>query len=282
MTIILDGRETAKKITEKLRLEVEKLDVKPTLAVIIIGCNPASKVYVKNKEKKALEIGFNSIVIELDENITKDELEKTIKELNEDKNVNGILLQLPLPKHLNEKDFLDLIDPKKDVDGFSSYNSGKLLKNDSPYAIPCTPKGIIRLLDEYNIDIEGRVSTVIGRSNIVGKPVSILLLNRNSTVIMTHTKTKNLEHFTKSADILICAAGKKEMIKKEMIKENAVIIDVGITRDIDGRLKGDVDFDDTKDKASYITPVPGGIGPMTIAMLMENTYELYKIQKGIK
>lgn len=282
MAIILDGRETAKKITEKLRLEVEKLDVKPTLAVIIIGCNPASKVYVKNKEKKALEIGFNSIVIELDENITKDELEKTIKELNEDKNVNGILLQLPLPKHLNEKDFLDLIDPKKDVDGFSSYNSGKLLKNDSPYAIPCTPKGIIRLLDEYNIDIEGRVSTVIGRSNIVGKPVSILLLNRNSTVIMTHTKTKNLEHFTKSADILICAAGKKEMIKKEMIKENAVIIDVGITRDIDGRLKGDVDFDGTKDKASYITPVPGGIGPMTIAMLMENTYELYKIQKGIK
>ena len=282
MAIILDGRETAKKITERLRLEVEKLDVKPTLAVIIIGCNPASKVYVKNKEKKALEIGFNSIVIELDENITKDELEKTIKELNEDKNVNGILLQLPLPKHLNEKDFLDLIDPKKDVDGFSSYNSGKLLKNDSPYAIPCTPKGIIRLLDEYNIDIEGRVSTVIGRSNIVGKPVSILLLNRNSTVIMTHTKTKNLEHFTKSADILICAAGKKEMIKKEMIKENAVIIDVGITRDIDGRLKGDVDFDDTKDKASYITPVPGGIGPMTIAMLMENTYELYKIQKGIK
>ena len=282
MTMILDGRETAKKITEKLRLEVEKLDVKPTLAVIIIGCNPASKVYVKNKEKKALEIGFNSIVIELDENITKDELEKTIKELNEDKNVNGILLQLPLPKHLNEKDYLDLIDPKKDVDGFSSYNSGKLLKNDSPYAIPCTPKGIIRLLDEYNIDIEGRVSTVIGRSNIVGKPVSILLLNRNSTVIMTHTKTKNLEHFTKSADILICAAGKKEMIKKEMIKENAVIIDVGITRDIDGRLKGDVDFDDTKDKASYITPVPGGIGPMTIAMLMENTYELYKIQKGIK
>lgn len=282
MAIILDGRETAKKITEKLRLEVEKLDVKPTLAVIIIGCNPASKVYVKNKEKKALEIGFNSIVIELDENITKNELEKIIKELNEDKNVNGILLQLPLPKHLNEKDFLDLIDPKKDVDGFSSYNSGKLLKNDSPYAIPCTPKGIIRLLDEYNIDIEGRVSTVIGRSNIVGKPVSILLLNRNSTVIMTHTKTKNLEHFTKSADILICAAGKKEMIKKEMIKENAVIIDVGITRDIDGRLKGDVDFDDTKDKASYITPVPGGIGPMTIAMLMENTYELYKIQKGIK
>ena len=282
MAIILDGRETAKKITEKLRLEVEKLDVKPTLAVIIIGCNPASKVYVKNKEKKALEIGFNSIVIELDENITKDELEKTIKELNEDKNVNGILLQLPLPKHLNEKDFLDKIDPKKDVDGFCSYNLGKLLKNDSPYAIPCTPKGIIRLLDEYNIDIEGRVSTVIGRSNIVGKPVSILLLNRNSTVIMTHTKTKNLEHFTKSADILICAAGKKEMIKKEMIKENAVIIDVGITRDIDGRLKGDVDFDDTKDKASYITPVPGGIGPMTIAMLMENTYELYKIQKGIK
>ena len=251
MTIILDGRETTKKITEKLRLEVEKLDVKPTLAVIIIGCNPASKVYVKNKEKKALEIGFNSIVIELDENITKDELEKIIKELNEDKNVNGILLQLPLPKHLNEKDFLDLIDPKKDVDGFSSYNSGKLLKNDSPYAIPCTPKGIIRLLDEYNIDIEGRVSTVIGRSNIVGKPVSILLLNRNSTVIMTHTKTKNLEHFTKSADILICAAGKKEMIKKEMIKENAVIIDVGITRDIDGRLKGDVDFDNQRQSLVY-------------------------------
>ncbi len=282
MAIILDGKQTAKKITDELKLKVQNLDKKPSLAVIMAGNNPASEVYVKNKEKKALEIGFNSIIKKTDENITKEELLKIIKELNEDDNINAILLQLPLPKHLNEKDFLDKIDPKKDVDGFCSYNLGKLLKNDSPYAIPCTPKGIIRLLDEYNIDIESKIALVIGRSNIVGKPVSILLLNRNSTVIMTHTKTKNLENLTKTADILICAAGKKEMIKKEMIKENAVIIDVGITRDNDGKLKGDVDFNDVKEKASYITPVPGGIGPMTIAMLMENTYELYKIQKGIK
>ena len=282
MAIILDGKQTAKKITDELKLKVQSLDKKPSLAVIMVGNNPASEVYVKNKEKKALEIGFNSIIKKTDENITKEELLKIIKELNEDDNINAILLQLPLPKHLNEKDFLDKIDPKKDVDGFCSYNLGKLLKNDSPYAIPCTPKGIVRLLDEYNIDIEGKIALVIGRSNIVGKPVSILLLNRNSTVIMTHTKTKNLENLTKTADILICAAGKKEMIKKEMIKENAVIIDVGITRDNDGKLKGDVDFNDVKEKTSYITPVPGGIGPMTIAMLMENTYELYKIQKGIK
>lgn len=282
MAIILDGKQTAKKITDELKLKVQSLDKKPSLAVIMVGNNPASEVYVKNKEKKALEIGFNSIIKKTDENITKEELLKIIKELNEDDNINAILLQLPLPKHLNEKDFLDKIDPKKDVDGFCSYNLGKLLKNDSPYAIPCTPKGIVRLLDEYNIDIESKIALVIGRSNIVGKPVSILLLNRNSTVIMTHTKTKNLENLTKTADILICAAGKKEMIKKEMIKENAVIIDVGITRDNDGKLKGDVDFNDVKEKASYITPVPGGIGPMTIAMLMENTYELYKIQKGIK
>lgn len=282
MAIILDGKQTAKKITDELKLKVQNLDKKPSLAVIMAGNNPASEVYVKNKEKKALEIGFNSIIKKTDENITKEELLKIIIELNEDDNINAILLQLPLPKHLNEKDFLDKIDPKKDVDGFCSYNLGKLLKNDSPYAIPCTPKGIIRLLDEYNIDIESKIALVIGRSNIVGKPVSILLLNRNSTVIMTHTKTKNLENLTKTADILICAAGKKEMIKKEMIKENAVIIDVGITRDNDGKLKGDVDFNDIKEKASYITPVPGGIGPMTIAMLMENTYELYKIQKGIK
>ena len=282
MAIILDGKQTAKKITDELKLKVQNLDKKPSLAVIMAGNNPASEVYVKNKEKKALEIGFNSIIKKTDENITKEELLKIIKELNEDDNINAILLQLPLPKHLNEKDFLDKIDPKKDVDGFCSYNLGKLLKNDSPYAIPCTPKGIIRLLDEYNIDIESKIALVIGRSNIVGKPVSILLLNRNSTVIMTHTKTKNLENLTKTADILICAAGKKEMIKKEMIKENALIIDVGITRDNDGKLKGDVDFNDVKEKTSYITPVPGGIGPMTIAMLMENTYELYKIQKGIK
>ncbi len=282
MAIILDGKQTAKKITDELKLKVQNLDKKPSLAVIMAGNNPASEIYVKNKEKKALEIGFNSIIKKTDENITKEELLKIIKELNEDDNINAILLQLPLPKHLNEKDFLDKIDPKKDVDGFCSYNLGKLLKNDSPYAIPCTPKGIVRLLDEYNIDIESKIALVIGRSNIVGKPVSILLLNRNSTVIMTHTKTKNLENLTKTADILICAAGKKEMIKKEMIKENAVIIDVGITRDNDGKLKGDVDFNDVKEKTSYITPVPGGIGPMTIAMLMENTYELYKIQKGIK
>ncbi len=282
MAEIINGKEIAENILNNIKKEVESYDVKPTLAVIIVGCNPASKVYVKNKIKKSEFLGFNSILKELPENTTKEELLDVIKNLNEDKNVNGILLQLPLPKGLDEKDFLDEISPIKDVDGFTTYNSGKLFKGEKPYAVACTPKGIIKLLETKNINLEGKLAVVIGRSNIVGKPIAALLLQKNATVIQTHSKTKNLPEILKLADVIISATGKEEFIKGDTVKEGAVIIDVGITRNKNGKLTGDVDFESVNKKVSYITPVPGGVGPMTIASLMENTLELYKLQKGLK
>lgn len=281
MAEIINGKEIAENILNNIKKEVENFDVKPTLAVIIVGCDPASKVYVKNKIKKSEFLGFNSILKELPEDIQKEELLDVIKNLNNDKNVNGILLQLPLPKGLDEKDFLDEISPIKDVDGFTTYNSGKLFKGEKPYSIACTPKGIIKLLETKNINLEGKVAVVVGRSNIVGKPVANLLLQKNATVIQAHSKTKNLPEILKLADIIISATGKEEFIKGDMVKEGAVIIDVGITRNKNGKLTGDVDFESVYNKVSYITPVPGGVGPMTIATLMENTLELYKLQKGI-
>lgn len=282
MAEIINGKEIAENILNNIKKEVENFDVKPTLAVIIVGCDPASKVYVKNKIKKSEFLGFNSILKELSEDIQKEELIDVIKNLNNDKNVNGILLQLPLPKGLDEKDFLDEISPIKDVDGFTTYNSGKLFKGEKPYSIACTPKGIIKLLETKNINLEGKVAVVVGRSNIVGKPVANLLLQKNATVIQAHSKTKNLPEILKLADIIISATGKEEFIKGDMVKEGAIIIDVGITRNKNGKLTGDVDFESVYNKVSYITPVPGGVGPMTIATLMENTLELYKLQKGIK
>lgn len=282
MAEIINGSIIAENILNNIKKEVENLDVKPTLAVIIVGCDPASKVYVKNKIKKSEFLGFNSILKELPENTTKEELLDVIKNLNEDKNVNGILLQLPLPKGLDEKDFLDEISPIKDVDGFTTYNSGKLFKGEKPYAVACTPKGIIKLLETKNINLEGKLAVVIGRSNIVGKPIAALLLQKNATVIQAHSKTKNLPEILKLADVIISATGKEEFIKGDMVKEGAVIIDVGITRNKNGKLTGDVDFESVNKKVSYITPVPGGVGPMTIATLMENTLELYKLQKGLK
>lgn len=282
MAEIINGKEIAESILNNIKKEVENFDVKPTLAVIIVGCDPASKVYVKNKIKKSEFLGFNSILKELPEDIQKEELLDVIKNLNNDKNVNGILLQLPLPNGLDEKDFLDEISPIKDVDGFTTYNSGKLFKGEKPYSIACTPKGIIKLLETKNINLEGKVAVVVGRSNIVGKPVANLLLQKNATVIQAHSKTKNLPEILKLADIIISATGKEEFIKGDMVKEGAVIIDVGITRNKNGKLTGDVDFESVYNKVSYITPVPGGVGPMTIATLMENTLELYKLQKGIK
>lgn len=282
MTNIIDGKKIAQDIINNLKTKVEKLEKKPTLAVIIVGSNPASKIYVKNKTKKAQEVGFNSILKELDENTTKEELSKVIEELNNDNDVNGILLQLPLPSHLDEKDFLDKISATKDVDGFNTYNMGKLIKGEIPYAIPCTPKGIITLLELNNIEIEGKIAVIVGRSNIVGKPIANLLLQKNATVIQAHSKTKNLKELTLMADILVSATGQAEFITGDMIKENAVIIDVGIVKNDNGKLKGDILFDEAINKASSITPVPGGVGPMTIATLMENTYNLYLLQKGIK
>lgn len=282
MAEIINGKEIAESILNNIKKEVENFDVKPTLAVIIVGNDPASKVYVKNKIKKSEFLGFNSILKELPEDIQKEELLDVIKNLNNDKNVNGILLQLPLPKGLDEKDFLDEISPIKDVDGFTTYNSGKLFKGEKPYSIACTPKGIIKLLETKNINLEGKVAVVVGRSNIVGKPVANLLLQKNATVIQAHSKTKNLPEILKLADIIISATGKEEFIKGDMVKKGAIIIDVGITRNKNGKLTGDVDFESVYNKVSYITPVPGGVGPMTIATLMENTLELYKLQKGIK
>ncbi len=282
MTTILDGKTCADKILDNIKEQVSKLDTTPGLAVILVGNNPASSIYVKNKEKKAQYAGFNSIIHKLPKNTTKESLLNLIEKLNKDCNIDGILLQLPLPKHLNTYDFLDKIDPKKDVDGFHPINAGKLLLNEKPYAIPCTPKGIIRLLKTHNIQIEGKNAVIIGRSNIVGKPLSMLLLNENATVTIAHSKTKNLPEITKKADILISATGTENMVTAEMVKKNATIIDVGIIRKDDGKLRGDVDFDAIKDVASNITPVPGGIGPMTIAMLMENTLELHLLKTRTK
>lgn len=274
MAQILDGKALLNKIIENIREKTLLLDKKPGLGVILVGENPASKVYVKNKEKQALNAGFNSVVYKLPENTSKDDLLKLIDELNNDEGTNGILLQLPLPKHLNPYDFLDKINPKKDVDGFHPVNAGKLMLNEKPYAVPCTPKGIITLLDEYNIKLEGANAVIIGRSNIVGKPLSMLLLNRNATVTVVHSKTKNLSEITKNADILISATGRADMVTGNMVKKGAVVIDVGIIRDENGKLRGDVDFDSVKEIAGFITPVPGGVGPMTIAALIQNTYEL--------
>lgn len=282
MAQIIDGKKIANEIISELKEKVERLDIKPVLAVIKVGCDPASAVYVRNKIKKASEAGIKSVLKELPENTTKQELLSVIKELNDDTNINGILLQLPLPKTLKEEDFLDKISPIKDVDGFTTYNAGKLYKGETPYAISCTPKGIITLLNKTGINIQGKTAVVIGRSNIVGKPMQALLLKNNATVIQAHSKTENLSNYTKLADILISAAGKSEFIKKDMIKEGAVVIDVGITRNKEGKLKGDVDFNDVFNKASYITPVPGGVGPMTIASLLENAYELYLKQRQSK
>lgn len=278
MTTILDGKKLAQKITDDIKKEVKTFEKKPKLAVILVGNNSASEIYVRNKQKKAIELGFESIVIPLPEDISEENLLEHIYILNEDANINAILIQLPLPKHLNKQRILEAIEPIKDVDGFTSYNFGRLALGYKPYAIPCTPKGIIRILDEYNIEIEGKNALVIGRSNIVGKPLSLLLQKRNATVTMAHSKTKNLQELIMQSELIISAVGLPNTISKA--PDNSIIIDVGINRTENG-LQGDVDFIAVGDKVSHITPVPGGVGPMTIAMLMENTLELFKLQQNL-
>lgn len=280
MTEILDGKKLSLKITEELKKEVSTLEKKPKLAVILVGNDPASQIYVRNKQKKAEEIGFESLIFPLPEDISEENLLEHIYILNEDDNINGILLQLPIPKHLNSQRILEAIEPIKDVDGFTTHNFGRIALGYKPYAIPCTPKGIIRLLEEYNIEIEGKNALVIGRSNIVGKPISLLLQQKNATVTMAHSRTKNLKELAQNNDIIISAIGKPNFITSDFIKQGAIVIDVGINRDENG-LCGDVDFKEVSKKTSYITPVPGGVGPMTIAMLMENTLELYKLQQTL-
>ena len=273
MTIILDGKKLRDKIFENLKQRLNNMSEKPTLAVILVGDDPASQIYVKNKKKTAENLGINSIVINYPADISEKILLDKIQELNNDNKITAILVQLPLPKHIDKFKIIDEIAPEKDVDGLTPYNSGKLFSGEEPYVYPCTPKGILLLLDEYNIELEGKHVVVIGRSNLVGKPVAQMLLNRNATVTMCHSHTKNLSDITKTADIVVSAVG-KNIIGEKMLKSDCVVVDVGIFKDVNGKICGDVDFASASKIAAYISPVPGGVGPMTIASLMLNTVEL--------
>lgn len=279
---IIDGRLIASRILEELKEEVhelkEELNVIPALAVIIVGNDPASKMYVNSKKKACKDIGINSEIIELPEDVSSVELIETIEELNQDSKISGILIQMPLPKHINESEILMAIKPKKDVDGFHPENAGRLLEG-NPLFEPCTPSGIIYLLEQSNIEIESKKCVVIGSSNIVGKPAAIMMLNKNATVTICHSKTKEIEAVIKQADIVIIAIGKANYLKGYMLKQDAVVIDVGINR-VNGSIFGDADFESVSKVARFVTPVPGGVGPMTIAMLMKNTIKAAKINNS--
>lgn len=275
MTQIADGKSLAEKIYENIKKETEKFVKKPSLTVIITDDNEAGKVYVRNKQRACEKTGIISNTIFLPANVSESELLLKIEELNRDKNVDAILVQLPLPQHIDTEKVLNSISSEKDADGFHYINAGKMFTGQMPNSIACTPKGIIRLLDEYKINLSGMNAVVIGRSNIVGKPIAQLLLQRNATVTMCHSKTKNIEQFTKNADLIVIAIGKPKFLTADMVKDGVVIIDVGISR-VDGKLSGDADFENVAPKASLITPVPGGVGPMTVAMLIQNTLELAK------
>lgn len=277
---LIDGKEVSAFVKDKVKQEVTSLKekgVEITLAVIIVGDDPASRVYVNNKKRACEYTGMKSLEFALSEQTSQQELLELIERLNNDSNVNGILCQLPLPKHIDEKMVIEAISPEKDVDVFSAVNVGKMWLGEYDFAT-CTPMGVIELLDYYNIDISSKNCVIVGRSNIVGKPMASLLLERNGTVTICHSRTADLAEHTKRADILIAAVGREKFIKADMVKDGAVVVDVGINRGADGKLYGDVDFENVKEKASYITPVPGGCGPMTIAVLMKNTLIAYKMQ----
>lgn len=276
---ILDGKKCSQEILDKIKEKVDNLKNSnkrvPGLAVIIVGNNPASKIYVNSKVKACEKVGFYSKAIFLDENISQAELLENIQALNNDKNIDGILVQLPLPKHLNEDEICNAIDTSKDVDGFKAENLGKVMLGKEDGMVPCTPQGIMYLLDSIKgINLYGMNGVVIGRSNIVGKPISSLLINRGVTTTVCNSRTKNIEDVLRNADIIVAALGKPKFLKENMVKEGAIIIDVGINR-VDGKLCGDVDFENVSKLASFITPVPGGVGPMTIAMLLNNTLRAY-------
>lgn len=281
MAVLLDGKKEAEKIKAELKEKIYNLKEKPGLAVILVGDNPASKVYVSNKEKDCKEIGFHSEIFKLPENTKEAEIAELINRLNNDKLIHGIIVQLPLPGHLNSIKLTNLITPEKDVDGFTFVNTGKLLAGISGF-VACTPRGCMHLIKLTGEPIEGKNAVIVGRSNIVGKPMAILLMQANATVTICHSKTKNLSEITKNADILVAAIGKAKMIKSDMIKNGAIVIDVGMNVDENGKLCGDIDFNSVKDKVSYITPVPGGVGPMTRAMLLLNTYEAFMRFQNMK
>ena len=274
MAKIIDGKlisaQIREEIAEKVRIFNKKTGKLPGLAVVIVGENPASQVYVRNKKKACEQVGFNSWVYEMPDGTTQEELNALIDKLNNDEDVHGILVQLPLPKHLDEEQVILRIKPEKDVDAFHPYNVGRITIG-NPKFLPCTPAGIMELLHRSNIEISGKECVVIGRSNIVGKPMALLLLAENGTVTVCHSKTKNLNEVCKKADILVVAIGKADFVTADMVKDGAVVIDVGMNRNAEGKLTGDVDFASVSKVASYITPVPGGVGPMTITMLLQNT-----------
>jgi methylenetetrahydrofolate dehydrogenase (NADP+)/methenyltetrahydrofolate cyclohydrolase len=282
--MIIDGKKVAEELRNNLKNEISKLEGtdKPGLTVILIGDHPASQIYVRNKEKFAKEVGINSKVIKFDNNITEEQLKSEILKLNSDNQVHGILVQLPLPDHINQRDIIETIDPKKDVDGFHPVNVGNLSSGNDAL-VPCTPLGCYYLIKKAVNKLEGLNAVVIGRSNINGKPMTQLLLRENCTVTIVHSKTKNIEEICKKADLIIAAVGNAKMVKQTWLKSDAVVIDVGINRiELDGNKKivGDVDFDEVKDKVKAITPVPGGVGPMTIACLLENTLKAFRKISG--
>lgn len=283
MAVRIDGKAVSAAVQERIRLETEQLKAQgivPGLAVVIVGDDPASRTYVNNKKKACARVGFYSEEYALPAATSQEELLALVKELNERPEINGILVQSPLPKGLDEKAVVEAINPRKDVDAFHAVNVGKIMIGDFQF-LPCTPAGVIELLDHAGIEIAGKECVVLGRSNIVGKPMAMLLLHRNGTVTICHSRTKNLREVCARADILVAAVGKPGFVTADMVKEGAVVIDVGINRNAEGKLCGDVDYDNVEPKVSYITPVPGGVGPMTIAMLMQNTLTAAKEQNGL-
>lgn len=279
--MIIDGKKISTEIKDELKEQVAKLKaegVEVTLAVVKVGEDPASAVYVRNKEKACEYIGINSKKIEMPEETTEEELLNLVNDLNTDPAINGILVQLPLPKHIDENKILLAIDPMKDVDGFHPVNVGKMVIGEESF-LPCTPAGIIEMIKRSGLDIEGKECVIIGRSNIVGKPMAILMLRENATVTVTHSRTKDLPEVCKRADIIVAALGKAKFVTKDFVKEGAIIIDVGMDRDEDGKLCGDVDFDEVEEIASAITPVPGGVGPMTVTMLLVNCLRSVELNK---
>lgn len=280
MAMIIDGKNISAQIKEEIKAKVAKYaeqGIKITMAVVKVGEDPASAVYVRNKQKACEYVGIESVAYELKEDTTEEELLKLVDELNNDKTINGILVQLPLPKHINEDKILNAIDSTKDVDGFHPNNVGKMMVGEDTF-LPCTPAGIVEILKRSDIELEGKECVVIGRSNIVGKPMSMLMLKENCTVTIAHSRTKNLKEVTKRADILIVAIGKPKFITADYVKDGAVVIDVGIHRNENNKLCGDVDFESVEPKAYAITPVPGGVGPMTVTMLMANCLKSVEIQ----
>lgn len=283
MAVIIDGKELAKKIRANLKIECEELkkkNINSKLAVIMVGENPASKVYVRNKSRACEDVGIKYEEYLLDSKITQKELIELIEKLNNDKTINGILLQSPIPSNLDINEAFRTISPEKDVDGFNPINVGKLVLNQDTF-VSCTPYGIMKMFEEYDIDLTGKNVVILGRSNIVGKPLIHCCLNKNATVTSCHSKTQNIAQKAKEADVLISAIGKANFVTADMVKDGAVVIDVGINRLDNGKITGDVDFESVKEKASYITPVPGGVGPMTIAMLMNNVIKATRRQNGM-